>query len=364
MRNDVSGRRRQPRQHPAGPTTSPFEAGFFARLGEAAQAIGKATFHETLLDLLGSLIAHDSVWIIRYSPNLAPEVLHTVGVSGAIVAWYRETYSAFDPFARFWRSGGQPGVTTLGRALTPSAESELYVMVFQVIAGFADELALLLALPGGSCLALFLQRNQSRFTPEEEALARLVFPTLSGLHRAHVGRLMLELKSVADHPGLRPELPSLIVDSGGRELHANRLWRDAERRLPGLRALPARPKADGAAPIDGAPGMRLRIESFGADFPLAPSGRMYVLEDRAEPPPHAAADGAPGTADLLPPVTPRERDILALILKGQTTGEIAQTLGIGKGTIKNYRLRLYRKAGVRSERALVALFMPLLSGRR
>ena len=273
MRDEANRRRGQPGRHPDGPTSFPFEAGFFVRLGEAAQAIGEATFHETLLGLFGGLIAHDSVWIIRYAPDLAPEVLHTVGVPDAIVAWYRETYSAFDPFAGFWRAHAEPGVTTLGRALTPSAESELYVMVFQVKAGFADELAVLLALSDGSCMALFLQRNQSRFTPEEEALARLVFPALSGLHHAHVGRLLLDL---------HPERPSLIVDSGGRA--------------------------------------------------------------------------------LLPPITPRERDILALILKGHTTGEIAQSLGIGKGTIKNYRLRLYRKANVGSERALVALFMPLLSG--
>ncbi len=110
--------------------------------------------------------------------------------------------------------------------------------------------------------------------------------------------------------------------------------------------------------------MRLPIESFGADFPPG-TERPDVCAGR----PRRTAPACRGgwrarTADLLLPVTPRERDILARIRKGQTTGEIAHTLGIGAGTIKNYRLRLYRKAGVRSERALVALFMPLRSGQR
>ncbi len=336
-----------------------FGGAFFRRLGEAAEAIGNVAFPERLAGVLGTLIAHDSIWIIRYSPNLAPEVLHTGGVPGAIVAWYRETYSAFDPFARSWRAGVQPGIVTLARALTPSSpESDLYVMVFQIKAGFADELAMLLALPGGSCLALFLQRNEACFTDEEVARARLAFPTFAGLHRAHVGRLMLGLKSVAEHPGLHPGLPSLIVDRGGRELHANRLWREAERRLPALRTLAAASAGEGGGP-EGALRGTMRVESLGPDFPLAPGGRMYVLDDRAEP--AAAADVAP-QADVLPPITARERDILSLILKGCTTGEIAQRLGIGKGTVKNYRLRLYRKAKVGSERALVALFMPLLVG--
>lgn len=336
----------------------PSDAAFFVRLGEAAQAIGAPAFPETLLRLLGTLIAHDSAWIIRYSPNLAPEVLHTTGVRAAVVDWYCETYSAFDPFARSWRLRPQTGIVTLGRALSPSPDSDIYVMLFQVKAGFADELAVMLPLPGGSCLALFLQRNDTAFTVEEEAVARLVFPTLDGLHAAHVGRLLRELETVADHPGLRPELASLIVDRSGRALHASAGWTEAQRRLPGLQAL----LTDAApAEVRRVAGHTLRVERLGADFPLAPDGRMYVLDDAAAGPEAGAAERALASV-ALPPITARERDILALILQGRTTGEIAQRLGIAKGTIKNYRSRIYRKAKVGSERALVSLFMPLLSG--
>ena len=61
-------------------------------------------------------------------------------------------------------------------------------------------------------------------------------------------------------------------------------------------------------------------------------------------------------AATLSDFTRREREILALIMMGQSTGEIAQKLEISKGTIKNCRLRIYRKADVTSERALVNKF--------
>jgi len=45
-------------------------------------------------------------------------------------------------------------------------------------------------------------------------------------------------------------------------------------------------------------------------------------------------------------------------MKGQATGQIAQALGISKGTIKNCKLRIYRKALVSSERDLVKKLTP------
>ena len=343
----------------------PSDAAFFVRLGEAAEAIGAAGFPRTLLRLLGTLISHDSAWIIRYSPNLAPEVLHTDGVRAPVVAWYCDTYSAFDPFARAWRLRPEPGVVTLGRALAraqaPSPDGDIYVMTFQLMAGFADELAVILPMPGGSGLALFLQRNEALFTAEEEAVARLVCPALDGLHAAHVARLLLQLKSLADHPALRPELASVIVDRSFRALHANGRWLEAERRESGLLTWAAACVGDEPRPSMDRSGRHVRVESLGASFPLAPGGWMVVLEEEADRTDASAADAERALASSrLPPITARERDILRLILQGRTTGEIAQRLGIGKGTVKNYRLRLYRKANVGSERALVALFKPLL----
>ena len=63
-------------------------------------------------------------------------------------------------------------------------------------------------------------------------------------------------------------------------------------------------------------------------------------------------------ADILTALTPRERDILTLTMKGQATGDIAQILKISKGTIKNCKIRIYRKVDVTSERDLIKKFSP------
>ncbi|NVN09892.1 helix-turn-helix transcriptional regulator [Nguyenibacter vanlangensis] len=72
------------------------------------------------------------------------------------------------------------------------------------------------------------------------------------------------------------------------------------------------------------------------------------------PPSRAGDDAHDPWSDLATRLTPREQDLIALIMRGRNTGEIAQALQISKGTVKNYRLRLYRKANVTSERALVS----------
>jgi DNA-binding NarL/FixJ family response regulator len=98
----------------------------------------------------------------------------------------------------------------------------------------------------------------------------------------------------------------------------------------------------------------LRSEALDRHFPLAPGGRIFALERR----PIAAKEPEyiDEVAAKLDDFTRREREILALIMMGQSTGQIAQKLQISKGTIKNCRLRIYRKAEVTSERALVNKF--------
>ena len=52
--------------------------------------------------------------------------------------------------------------------------------------------------------------------------------------------------------------------------------------------------------------------------------------------------------------TPRERDIIALLLEGRSNQEIAQSLYLTVGTVKNYLSQIYGKAGI-SDRANAVL---------
>ena len=83
---------------------------------------------------------------------------------------------------------------------------------------------------------------------------------------------------------------------------------------------------------------------------------MFVIERRPDGDP--GGDGAV-LANVLQIFTPRERDILDLIMAGRNSAEIAESLGLGVGSVKNCKMRIYRKADVATERALVTKLMSL-----
>ncbi len=56
-------------------------------------------------------------------------------------------------------------------------------------------------------------------------------------------------------------------------------------------------------------------------------------------------------------ISERERQVAWLILRGNTTPEVAQELGITSGTVKNHRKRLYAKLNINSQAELFRQFM-------
>lgn len=66
-----------------------------------------------------------------------------------------------------------------------------------------------------------------------------------------------------------------------------------------------------------------------------------------------AADAAWGHARAQGGVTQRERQVLALIAAGKTTGEIAKELGISPRTVEGHRMRVGRKLGLRRRAELI-----------
>lgn len=67
----------------------------------------------------------------------------------------------------------------------------------------------------------------------------------------------------------------------------------------------------------------------------------------------------PPSVDTIPPeweLSPRERDVLALLLKGRTYGEIGEALYISLSTVKTHVERVYRKSGTTSKMELLMKF--------
>jgi DNA-binding NarL/FixJ family response regulator len=85
-------------------------------------------------------------------------------------------------------------------------------------------------------------------------------------------------------------------------------------------------------------------------------GTVYVPASIASLSITGSADeiAATATADLAPILTPRQKDVLTLIVKGNSNKEIARGLGLGEGTVKVHLAALFRTLGVRSRSAAAA----------
>lgn len=89
---------------------------------------------------------------------------------------------------------------------------------------------------------------------------------------------------------------------------------------------------------------------------------MVGLLDAALPPARPAAVPLPPSPEPLAQLTPRQREVLALLVEGRSNKEIARALAMGAGTVKIHVAALLRAFGARN-RAGVAATGARLMGR-
>jgi NarL family two-component system response regulator LiaR len=87
----------------------------------------------------------------------------------------------------------------------------------------------------------------------------------------------------------------------------------------------------------------------GGEALLHPAVAARVLEEVAAPAP------APAPPRAEPGLTPREREVLALVARGLANKRIAQELGIAEKTVKIHVSRILHKLGV-ADRTQAALY--------
>jgi len=85
-------------------------------------------------------------------------------------------------------------------------------------------------------------------------------------------------------------------------------------------------------------------------------GSVYVRASIVSPSITGSADKIAATAvsDLAPTFSPRQKDVLTLIVNGKSNKEIARGLGLSEGTVKVHLAALFRVLGVRSRSAAAA----------
>jgi DNA-binding CsgD family transcriptional regulator len=325
-------------------------------LGETARAIGSDAFPARLLRLFGGLIRHDMAMVVRYARFSAPDFLVSDGASAQMIESYRAGWYRFDPFYAYCRRRERGGVVSLRDVAPPTLVRSRY-RAFQRQANICDELGMFLPGVGRVSIALFLERSQGWFTAAEKERARRVYPAVAGLYRAHLGRVFAALGDHKTAAG-QGDRALLLVDRDGTRIHAAKAWRVAERESEVKRAM-AELTGRSAGHVALSDNRVLHVEPLEADFPLAPGGRIYVIERLGLAP--APLSPRAVIARFGQALTPREKEIVELILEGHPSITIAKRLGIGRGTVKNHRRRLYDKLDITSERELFLLYLDWLS---
>ena len=148
-------------------------------LGIAIQAVGSEGHVERLTDLIGALVRHDRVTVVRYSATARPEFVSHRNYSEAMVQKYLEVFYVYDPFYAYWRKYRKPGV--VGLREWPETRGP-YISDFLGKSFISDELGVLLNDRQDWCLGIFLDRSSGRYSDFERQRLQDRFQVFAALH--------------------------------------------------------------------------------------------------------------------------------------------------------------------------------------
>lgn len=176
-----------------------------------------------------------------------------------------------------------------------------------------------------------------------------------------VGETADIVEALADLRRLQPEL--LLLDLSLGERSGLELLDDLQRRALPLRVIvltmSAQPRHVAEALRLGADGYVLKgspsAELLQAIDAVA-RGKRHLTGTVAEIAVQVLIGAAPaGEADLLGQLSPRERQIVVMVVRGQSSSAIGEALRLSPKTVDTYRSRLMHKLGVADLPALVRL---------
>lgn len=188
-----------------------------------------------------------------------------------------------------------------------------------------------------------------------EALARLVGVAVEGIR----AREDLERELERAHAALELTGSAVVVsDPAALDVRLNNAARGlltqvqgGEERLYGLIASPGESRRGFSRHVDveSRDGDRGRLHAYSRRVPRDGGALVTVLELEGE--------RAERSAGPLHALTPREREIAALVVDGLADREIAEQLHLSRHTVSQYVKRIYRKLGVDSRVALTRLLL-------
>lgn len=225
-----------------------------------------------------------------------------------------------------------------------SARVRNQVQMFQRLSVIEHRQLRILICDGPRLLGWFGIFDMRPFSRRQRTLLRTIAPWLGRrlrFERELRGAPMSEVLMDAAFDAIGA--PALVIGAGGTIVHAN----ESARSLLDARSSEVLRLLEQVLDEGSAPG----VDVFDVSACGLPRTRMVIL--RA----HVARDAARCAAIIrMWRLTPREAEVLALVVAGDTNREIATTLGCAEATVEIHVSRLLRKAGVETRTALVTAF--------
>ncbi|MER9793314.1 helix-turn-helix transcriptional regulator [Mesorhizobium sp. M0213] len=325
-------------------------------LGETARAVGSAAFHDRLLRLLAMLLDWDRRIAIGYFDGVSPEFFFSEGVPDDCRDLYLSSYYQFDPFLRYWAGSRQCGVVTLHDVASLDYDGT-FIKVFNPMIGISDEVGILLPWFCGSTLGLFLERTHGQYSVESIRLLRNLYPLILGLQEAHLSCIGKTLEVKAAMAGASHGSQAvLIIGARGERLFSSTGWDRAEIDLPGLASNPVASLNGNHTSLCIDDRHTLAIQPLQLGLPALDDGWIYILREAPVRTDGPDIDGRVNSFRMSE-LTPRESEVVKLILAGYPTVVIAKRLGISRGTVKNHRNCIYEKLDITTERELFLLLL-------
>ena len=321
-------------------------------LGRLAARVGHADFYEVALALIGGLVSCDRRLVMRYSRFDRPGFIVNQSLPSNYEASYLDGLYRFDPLFRVVRSGEVTGVMTF-RDMRESQPVDSFYDEFFASVMIYDELAVMLPAVGGICIALCFDRDRRRFRDAEVFKLRQLYSLIDALHQLHIERILIGSRGGSPFD---VKMAVLLTDADGRPLFFNPTWETLAGRLEeGKLAAATSAQPSGEHMIDE--DRILHWETFPESHAVVPGGRIHMIERSS--PSYFNANAQVlfrAFADRFH-LTPREKEIVWLMLRGYPTSMIAKALAVSPGTVKNHRYRIYLKLDITTEREMFSLFL-------
>ena len=339
-------------------TATASNAALASLVGRAVGKIGTFDFYVHLLDVIAAGIAFERAQVMFYPRHGAPRYLFTRQTPKDEQELYLVSYE-LDPL---WRTMFATGAQDIVHLRSVCADHELtgpYFAAFFGKTGMSDELAFLLPTLGGGVVGLFVQSSRI-FTPRQMAEARSLQSLFAPLHALQDKISILGVRAGAS--GDLYNRSFVILDAQGTEVFRSPEFARMQITYPGLGStimqLALKPSGSQVRLPEGT----LQIQDLGDGFLSSQKGRICTYHA------YTAPSSAPELADAISSFTlfyrlsVRQSQILRLALKGLSSDQIAKSLGLTEGTVRNHRKRLHDKMDVTSEREIFSLFLRFLGG--